>query len=235
MIWNNLSNLLADEFERLEDKSLFLQERHARITYGGEGSRMLVKAKRDPNYETLKDRHLNGQKHYAGYSQGTLRAILYIREMHEYFDPADIDFMTDFGPGYGNFTRCWHDLYGLYNPKLHFQLVDLPRLHQISEYYLGLHNITVNHKTLDDMINPHGKSLFFAAHSLNEMVLKERTRVEERLAEYDYLFLVYNQTFEGIDNVVWFDGLAKRLEKDFLTYTYQEETSGKWRLVGVKK
>ena len=235
MMWNNLSNLLANEFEALEDKSKFLKEKHARLTYCGEGSRMLTKAKADDNFEALKDRHLHGQKHYAGYSQATLRAILYIREMHEYFDPSEIDFMTDFGPGYGNFTRCWHDLYGLYNPKLHFQLVDLSRLHQISEYHLGLHNITVNHRTLNDMISPHGKSLFFAAHSLNEMVLKERTRVEQQLVKYDYLFLVYNNAFEGIDNCVWFDGLAKRLEKDFLTYTYQEEATAKWRMVGVKK
>lgn len=237
MIWNGLSNLIADEFEKA-DPDNFLKEKHARQTYCGDGGRILTKVKDDPFYPKVKDRHLHGQKNYAGYSQATLRALLYIREMHEYFDPSEIDFMTDFGPGYGNFTRCWNDLFGESNP--HYQLVDLPRLQQISKYHLDLHDIQVQHTTLEEMIGPNhvgstGKSLFFASHSLNELDLKTRTKVEERLGDYDYIFIVYNQSFDGIDNTVWFDNLMKRIEHEYLTYTYLEQSTCKWRLVAVRK
>ena len=230
MIWNNLSNLLANEFEALEDKSKFLKEKHARLTYCGEGSRMLTKAKADDNFEALKDRHLHGQKHYAGYSQATLRAILYIREMMEYFDPWDIDFLTDFGPGYGGHVRVWHTLFG----TPYYQLVDIPQLHKISKYHLDLHNITVNHKTYDDMIRPHGTSLFHATHSLNECPMSVRNMVEKRLSVYTNIFIVYNSEIDGIDNLSYFKGLSERLGKTHLTWTYSEESTGKWRLVGVK-
>lgn len=230
MIWNNLSKGIIKEFH--SNKDTFLSKPESKKAYTGEGKKILSAVKDDPNYPLVQDKHLHDQTSYGdGYSQTTLRSLLYIKEMKEYFDPMSIDFVTDFGPGYGGHIRVWHELF----KTKHYQLVDLPELHEISKYHLGLHDITANHRTLDDMVKPHGKSLFYATHSFNELDLKTRTKVEMQLSEYDYLYIVYNKSFEGIDNIVWFDGLAKRLEKEYLIYTFMEQSTCKWRLVGIKK
>lgn len=232
MTWTKLSEKISNEYD--QDPARFLLKSSSKTAYLGGGNKIYRNIKQHPYLSLVKDKHLLNQQNWGGYSQSTLRAILYISEMEKYFSPWHISHVTDFGPGYGNFTRVWDTLFGGRN---WYQLVDLPNLHKISADYLAMHGMVeyVFHKTVDTMLNASvfgGKSLFFASHSLNECPMKVRDRVEETLPDYDYVYFVYNHSFDGINNLKYFEKLAERIPHE--TYIYEEESTSKWRLVGIK-
>lgn len=231
MTWTKLSEEISNEYD--QDPARFLAKSSSQRAYLGEGSNIYRKIKQHPYLSLVKDKHLFNQQSWGGYSQSTLRAILYISEMEKYFSPWHISHVTDFGPGYGNFTRVWDDLFGGTN---FYQLVDLPNLHKISADYLAMHGMVeyIFHKTVDTMLNASvfgGKSLFFASHSLNECPMEVRNKIEETLPDYDYVYFVYNDRFDDINNLKYFEKLADRLPHE--TYIYEEESTAKWRLVGI--
>jgi len=249
MVWNSLENAVADEFASLDSdgKLRFMKQAETKKAYTGESARILDKMKEDPIMHTIEDHPEELYGNYVStikcdkcgterwYTQTTLRSAMYIREMQKHFDLDRVKWLTDFGPGYGGFVRVWNILY----PHTDFyQLVDLPRLKQISEYYLRKYDIkTKTHVTLEQHKNPdhHGdKSLFVATHSLNECGLDVRVEVEKILPNYDYIYIVYNRMIEQINNIVYFEQLGEKLQETHNVHMYFEESTSKWRLVAIK-
>ena len=249
MVWDNLENLVADEFESLDStgKLSFMKCRETQKVYDGNSSRLYRSIKDDTILHRIADHDTYGNSisivqcptcgHTRKYTQTTLRSAMYIREMQRCFELEEVKWLTDFGPGYGGFVRVWNILY----PHTDFyQLIDLPRLKQISEYYLEKYGIrTKTHVSLEQHVNPHhhgGKSLFVASHSLNECNMKVREQVERILPKYDWIYIVYNQFFgvngEGkIDNIDYFYELGERLKETHNVHQYFEPVTAKWRLV----
>ena len=246
MVWNSLEDKVAEEFESLDSdgKLTFLKQSRAKRVYSGESARIFAKMRQDPIMNTIEDRPGELYGNYVStikcditdtekwYTQTTLRAAMYIREMQKHFDPCQVKWLTDFGPGYGGFVRVWNILY----PHTEFyQLVDLPRLKQISEYYLRKYDIkNKTHVTLEQHKDPDRKSLFLATHSLNECGLDVRVKVEKILPKYDYIYIVYNRMIEEINNIVYFDQLGEKLKETHTVHMYFEESTSKWRLVAIK-
>lgn len=236
MVWNSLENKVADEFASLDSdgKLKFMKQKETKRVYTGAANLIWDKMSADPILPFIDDKHLYGQFAYDKqgkfYSQTTIRSALYIREMEKYFPLKEIKWVTDFGPGYGGFARIWCELY---KDTSTYQLIDLPRLHQISQYYLKQYDVPAQWATLDEHQEPDDKSLFIATHSLNEVDLDVRIKVEKILPKYDYIYIVYNRMIDQINNMLYFEQLGDKLKETHHIYMYFEKSTSKWRLVAT--
>ena len=241
-MWDKLENQVADEFESLgSDKSQFMKKQFAQRVYTGEIHRVWKEVLEDPWLEEVYDEDTRqGRGFYdqttkmmkgRHYTQTTLRSVLYLREMEKYFDLNKIKWITDFGPGYGGFIRVWHKLF----TNTRYQLVDLPRLHQVSQHYLNQYDISAEWNTLENHQSPKDLSLFVATHSLNECTIETRNEVEKILPEYDHIYIVYNDSFDGINNLEYFEELGKKLNETHVVHIdFDKKSTYKWRLIAVK-
>ena len=75
------------------------------------------------------------------------------------------------------------------------------------------------------------KSLFIAAYSLTECSSDVRTEVEPYLAMYDYILMIHNAKFDGIDNVDYIKDLQKRRLSGYECKHEIDEDSAKWWLI----
>ena len=162
--------------------------------------------------DLIKDPSFGNPQRLKEYSQSTLRCLDYARYLESFgITIGIIDSITDFGSGYGNFCRIWK----LWNQQVLYYNCDLPEMLEIQKYYIkntvdnyeGIEYIT--HKELNK-VKKKNKSLFIAAYSLTESSLDVRTEVEPYLAMYDYIFIIHNEKFDGIDNVDYIKNLQKR-------------------------
>jgi len=148
-----------------------------------------------------------------GYSQGTAQHCHYLMMMLEHLGLkiTDFDHISDVGGGYGNFYRMAR----LLGYKGNFDIADFPTMHEIQEYYIKQHNLDLpNFIDLKDL-NPISKSILFGFHSINEMPLSDRDLLEQKYNLYDYVMILYNSVFDGIDNFKYFRGLRERMSKNF--------------------
>ena len=88
MTWTKLSEEISNEYD--QDPARFLAKSSSQRAYLGEGANIYRKIKQHPYLSLVKDKHLLNQQSWGGYSQSTLRAILYISEMEKYFSPWHI-------------------------------------------------------------------------------------------------------------------------------------------------
>ena len=148
----------------------------------------------------------------------------------------DLDFIMDFGGGYGNFCRIAHIL----GFSGRFVIVDFPDMHIIQRDYLN-HSLpkTSSHRieyvSVSDAVScaiPEDRTLFVATHSLNETPLDARYEIEEFLYSFRHLLIAYNRSWEGIDNRAWASKLAKRLDYRFETRNFQDIDQRFFYLVG---
>ena len=148
-----------------------------------------------------------------GYSQGTAQHCHYLMIMldHLHLKITDFDHISDIGGGYGNFYRMAKML----GYKGKFDIADFPIMHEIQEYYISKHNLDLpNFNNIQDL-NPVSKSILFGFHSINEMPLSDREILEEKYYLYDHVMILYNDKFDGIDNVEYFKNLKDRMDKAF--------------------
>ena len=146
-----------------------------------------------------------GTPHYIkeGRSLVTLQSAYYIRLMKDRFSLEDIDVIYDVGGGYGNMCRIIKEM----GYKGYYVLIDFPELQEIQRYYLGNLGLKVSmnvaYKRLEDRaIRPKGNSLLIATHSMNEMPLVDRPKVN--IDRFSKFFIAYNKEFDGIDNIEYF-------------------------------
>lgn len=187
---------------------------------------------KDDRLELVKDPKFGNIVKHEGYSQPTLRALMYIREMEKYFDLNQIKHLTDFGAGYGNFIRVFDQIFHAST----YTSIDFPEIHEIQKEYLDHCNIEVEFRTSDEDMSPLASpALFLASHSLNECPMEVRDQVEEILSRYEYIYIVYNKEFDDIDNKVYFEELRQRLSSDYLTHINFNKVTAKWSLIAVKQ
>lgn len=130
---------------------------------------------------------------------------------------SDLQFIFEFGGGYGCLCRIAH--------KLGFQgrytIYDLPVLSLLQWYYLGtvgiggvdlitdISSLKVSLEQIPD------ESLFVAIWSLCEVDMPLRRKIERLVAEFPTFLLAYHRSMLGIDNIAYFDGFARRHDRDW--------------------
>ena len=127
--------------------------------------------------------------------------------------------ILEIGGGYGNFCRLMLE----YGYTGRYVIADLPEMHWIQKYYLG--RVLPRHavdeqiifRPLDspDILPGEAGSLLVATFSVSEMPLATRQSIEDKYKQFDYVFISYTEAFDGIDNLGYFDSLAKSLRSDF--------------------
>ena len=148
-----------------------------------------------------------------GYSQGTAQHCHYLMVMSEYLGLkiTDFDHITDVGGGYGNFYRMARML----GYEGNFDIADFPVIHEIQKYYINEHNLELPNFIGIENLNPNGKSILFGFHSINEMPLSDRKKLEEKYHLYDYIMMIYNNEFDGVDNFEYFENLKNQIGGSF--------------------
>ncbi|MFH1642069.1 MAG: hypothetical protein ABIC04_04165 [Nanoarchaeota archaeon] len=146
---------------------------------------------------------------------------------------TDLDFIFEFGGGYGNLCRLIHKL-GFRGKYIIF---DLPIFSALQKFYLKSSGLPVyasseigiqrkgvfcidDMKALIEMEFPNrDKSLFIATWSLSETSLKARQTIEKFLSNFNYFMMGYQDKFGEVNNREYFDKLKKE-RNDILWYDW---------------
>lgn len=156
-----------------------------------------------------------------GYSLTTIQHCHYLNIIKKKFniEVRDLDHISEIGGGYGNFYR----MSSILDFKGTFDMVDFPLMHNIQKHYLSntmSKYDNVNFIGLSDL-QPTGKSLLIGIHSINEMPMSDREILEEKYDQYNYIVIVHNDKFDGIDNIEYFKNLKEKLSRTFKTESFQ--------------
>lgn len=113
----------------------------------------------------------------------------------------NIENIYDIGGGYGNMCRVLRN----YGWKGNYNIIDFEALHKIQKYFLEKNNIhDFNLLKLDDL-NPSAKSLLIGTHSINEMSMADRSKIN--YSAFDNFLIVHNLKWDDIDNNEYFKSL----------------------------
>tara|TARA_B100001063_G_scaffold216730_1_gene218636 strand:- start:15 stop:734 length:720 start_codon:yes stop_codon:yes gene_type:complete len=232
--WNKRVQEITTEYDRGElNLSQGTIQKTIGYTHPQYTAKLYQKHQDDKGLDLIKDPDFGNPQRLKEYSQSTLRCLDYARYLESFgMRIGEVDSITDFGSGYGNFCRIWK----LWNQQIRFYNCDLPEMLEIQKHYIentvdnneGVEYIT--HKELNK-VKKKNKSLFIAAYSLSECSLDVRTEVEPYLPMYDYILIVHNTEFDGIDNVNYFTDLQKRRLNSYECKYEIDEDSAKWWLV----
>ena len=169
-----------------------------------------------------------------GYSQGTVQHCHYLNMMLEHLGLRITDFnhITDVGGGYGNFYRIVKNLgyQGI------FDIPDFPIMHDIQRYYIEELKLDLpNFISIKDL-NPKSRSILFGFHSINEMPMSDRKILEEQYSMYDNIMILYNDIFDRINNLEYFDKLKNKLSNIFDVKIIKDDLKPNGRfLIGSKR
>ena len=88
-------------------------------------------------------------------------------------------------------------------------------MHDIQRYYLEELQLDLpNFISIKDL-NPKSRSILFGFHSINEMPMSDRKILEKQYSKYDNIMILYNDIFDRVNNVEYFDKLKNRLSDIF--------------------
>ena len=190
---------------------------------------MKQELKDDPMIDKIKDPALGGVRLDNGISQNSLRSLKYIRVMEEFMDLKKVRHVTDFGGGYGNFCRVWHRTMNYNGRYLH---IDLPTMHEMQQEFLAPLGINADYANWQDetFIKPKAKSMFHATFSLTECSMEVRDKMLPYIQKHDYIFLIHNKEFDGIDNRNWTRNtlIASLNDTHHCKYWFDEPSAKDW-------
>jgi hypothetical protein len=190
--------------------------------------------------KVLKDTHIGHPKPFFLYPKVGCNIILHAHHLEkiEAFlnqQVEDLDVIIEFGCGYGGMCRLIRQLgfSGLYI------LYDLPQQSILQSYFLESLNLPVSsfedfkcgksaeniliseYEQLVDFMERYSKedtkvSLFIATWSLSECPVDFREKVTQIIfPKVDHLLVAYQESFEGINNVNYFNHLKEKYKDKF--------------------
>ena len=151
--------------------------------------------------------------HVDGKSSGTIQQLWYMTLMKKFWGNRQFTNIVEIGGGYGNGARIWHKN----QSNLTYTICDFHELWKIQKYYLnavfGSPSVidNISYRGLKDCWD-HKGGLLQATFSMNEMPLADRAWIENNLHHYDFIFIAYNEHFDGIDNLTYFEKLAGKIQ-----------------------
>jgi len=146
---------------------------------------------------------------------------------------SDVDFIVEFGGGYGALCRllCTLGFRGTY------AIFDFPEFSALQRFYLRAHGLPVVERSrrepgrpeivtvstaggLDDELEGRssGRAAFVAFWSLSEAPLPVREAIMTRVAAFDMFAFGYQERLGDVDNVAWFREWRARFEADNLEW-----------------
>jgi len=139
------------------------------------------------------------------------------KHLNIFLPTSNINFIVDFGGGYGNFCKLIHQ----FGYQGSYTIIDFDIMHHIQKKFIS-HNLSKSiYQNLDlsyinslsDMNTSHydSNSIFIASYSLSETPKTVREDVEVRLQHFKYVFIIYQKDFDSFDNVIYFKSLEKKL------------------------
>lgn len=140
-----------------------------------------------------------------------------------------IDFVLEFGGGYGSMCRLFRNLD--FNNR--YVIFDLPSFSLLQKYYLkslGYSILTTDEfcsgqtgilciSTMEELklvlktIDPQHKNLFLATWSISESPINIRNSIVELLENFNLFLIAYQNEFGEVDNKTYFDKLKKQFPK----------------------
>ena len=139
----------------------------------------------------------------------------------------DVDFILEFGGGYGALCRLVYAL----GFRGTYAIYDFPEFSALQRFYLQAHGLPttaeprpepgrpaiVTLSTLDDLDElllgrPPGRAAFVALWSLNETPLAVRDAIMARVMTFDAFVFGYHPQFGEVDNTAWFAAVRARLD-----------------------
>ncbi|WP_045221990.1 hypothetical protein [Desulfonatronum thioautotrophicum] len=144
--------------------------------------------------------------------------------------------VIEVGGGYGSMCRLFRNS-GFFG---HYIIYDLPEFLALQEYYISSVNKQYANNTVftNDVseLSKYKKqgTVLIATWSLSEMPLDLRSLLLKNI-DFDYCLIAYQSHFDNIDNIKYFDVLAKNYyEIDFINYPI-DHLPGNNYLIGFKK
>jgi len=144
--------------------------------------------------------------------------------------PDQIDFVCEFGGGYGCMCKLFHNLG--FNGK--YVIYDFPHFSALQEYFLKTVGITVHtfdnfqsEKTgvacvsdidaLKDILSTYegySNSLFIAMWSISETPLHIKNSILPIVSHFDSILIAYQDKFGGMDNIKYFETYKSNYEHE---------------------
>jgi hypothetical protein len=152
---------------------------------------------------------------------------------------SEISHILEIGGGYGNFCRLTFD----FGYSGRYVIADLPLMQSIQQHYLKhvLPERIVNQQLIyssigsSDTLSENKASLLIATFSLNETPLETRKLLEPHFSEFNYIFVAYNKSFDGLENCAYFKRLGNSLSSDFDVQIIKDTHRRAWFLMGKRK
>lgn len=147
--------------------------------------------------------------------------------------PRDLNCVAEIGAGYGDMCRQIHAA----GFSGRYMVSDFSELREIQRQYLARCGVARTQALALDAQDddPGPNSLLLATFSVSEMPLELRAEIEPRFMGYGYLMFSWNESFAGIDNMTWFQGLAARLAGHYKVDVVKDPHMRAWYLFGKSR
>ena len=215
---NNLKNFLRENFIQ---KMFFLQNR----LFVFKELRELKNSRNWKKYEKLlKEDHVGNPIRYFLYLRSSGNRINHIYHLKVLENELKIDLkkniksIFEFGAGYGLMARIFSKI----NFKINYVCFDTKHVNLLQYYFLKHNNLDVGFSkkrriylssNLKDIKKK--SDLFIANWSLSEIPINYRKKFLSKIMESKYIFISFQQQFEDINNLRYFNSLKIKLSKKF--------------------
>ena len=165
---------------------------------------------------------------YKSSSGNRIRQVYLLQQAFEYAGIVNVDAVIEIGGGYGSMVPVMKNI----NKNIEYTIYDLPEVNLLQYYYLKSQNINCEISSLNENINliseidilkekikkleKKGKKILIIANwSFSEMPVTLRKDLEFMFLSCDFAFVSFQDYFENISNISYFEELEKKLSKDF--------------------
>jgi len=150
-------------------------------------------------------------------------------------DIRDFDKVIELGGGYGSMCRLFRNM----NYFRKYIIYDLPELCALQKFYLSSVDTkytdnTIFSSDLNKLNDDNISALFIATWSFSEMPIELREQLLNHMI-FDYCIIAFQEEFDGIDNIDYFDKFMKKYKHINFNIIPIEHLENHYYLVGTKK
>lgn len=160
--------------------------------------------------------------------------MLLNRYINLFLPTSEIEYVMEFGGGYGNFCRLSY----LLGYKGEYGIIDFPEMHDIQKFFLQFSPVKISPYFIKDALSIGDiplNSIFIATFSLNETPFEFRKKIENIYEKFKYLFFAYNSRFDEVDNISYFNDLKSSLAYKFDFIPIKDKHRNAWFLLGKRR
>ncbi len=219
---NNLKNFLRVNFIQ---KMFFVHNRYFIF-------KELKRLKKDKNWlfyrKLIKEDGVGNPVRYFLYPESSgnkINHVFHLSILKNEFNVKlkKINKIFEFGGGYG----CMARIFSKINKNINYLCFDTYYVNLLQYYYLKHNNLNVGFKKknnfllksdineIKDYYNKNFKYLFIANWSISETPLNYRKKFEKLIISSSYILICFQEKFENINNLKYFNNLKKKKLKKF--------------------